>query len=159
MYFKYFIALIALILNSCAMENADYDVSVDDLVGHQYMSLDDQMKDGTFTTVMDFKSDLTFEIREDEYFIYPDHKEYLRTKVIPGYIEGTINTEYYQIIEFYIDNFIAPGWKTYRITDYNFGDYDCLMLIEVAEQNLGGGWEWVDMNVGDTTYLYDLCCQ
>jgi len=151
------------ILTGCSIleikTSEDYDVSALDLIGKDFYSLDETLKDGTITTRIRFNNDenWTFQIYEDEYQIYADTNVFLQTHTIPGYIERLINLDDYQIIEFYIDNWVAPGWKTYRIDRYYFGDYDCIMLIEVAEQMIKvGEYEWVDMWHADTTFLYEL---
>jgi len=151
---------ILLLITACGITDIEdtYSNSVGDLLNRNFYSLAEALPNGTQTTRIMFE-DADFKIEEDNYANYGNGEyEYLHTLNIFGVITHKYNTDDYQVIEFYINNFAAPGYKYYRIKNTTYNGEDCLMLIEMKQQQYvtsSGGYamEWVTFWHGDTTYL------
>ena len=151
-------------LSSCSSTSLEdtYEHSVKDLLNRDFYELNEGLKDGTQLVRIMFKNP-DFKIEEDNYAytVSTGKYQYLHTTNIFGKITKTINTDNCQVIEFYINNFVAPGYKYYSIKTGSYNGVDCLKLVEMKQQQHWSSsshsycMEWVEWFHGESVYLYE----
>jgi len=158
---RYLLLLIIIILNSCESLTPEYELTYEELLGKSFLILDEHLKDGTPTTRLIFGNKSAMTILEDKYLYYPATHEYKYsyTDKINGEIREVHNTDYFQVIDFYIHNYVAPGLKSYKIVPGYYNGLKCIMLVEMAygpdHSYSYHNNSWGTKLHGDTSYLYE----